>query len=147
MGAHMILKKNLWERVGGWDEALGGGAVFPGAEDFDFSYRAQRLGAVVMALPELTLVHRTGRPKSFYFEKHLFDYGLGEAAFCIKHARCGDRWALKRLLRVLVLYSARAVWRSLRRRPDATGFLRGLLAGLARAPRVAIDSERRVYTP
>jgi GT2 family glycosyltransferase len=147
MGAHMILTKNLWERVGGWDEALGGGAVFPGAEDFDFSYRAQRLGALVMALPELVLIHRTGRPKAFYFEKHLFDYGLGEAAFCLKHVRCGDLWALKRLVRVLALYSGRAVWRSLRRRPDATGFLRGLVVGLVRAPRLGLDREKRAYTP
>ena len=145
MGAHMILRKDLWERVGGWDEALGGGGLFPGAEDFDFAYRAQRLGARVDAIPTLTLIHRTGRPKSFFYEKHLFDYGLGEAAFCVKHVRCGDLWAMGRLTKLLAHETARGVWRGLRARPDAWGFLRGMLTGLARAPKVSVDRTRRVY--
>lgn len=54
---HMVVTRSLFDRLGGFDEQLHTG------EDYDFSLRAQRAGAVLENNPRLAVIHN-GYPKT-----------------------------------------------------------------------------------
>lgn len=56
-GGHLILHRNLFAKVGGFDPSLETG------EDYEFCIRAKRMGAKIENDPELRVVH-AGYPKS-----------------------------------------------------------------------------------
>ena len=148
MGANMAFRRTVWDRVGVYDTTLGVGGAFPGGEDFDFSYRAQRLGITVVAEPTVVLIHRAFRTKDRWQEVQR-GYGTGDAAFFAKHARCGDGWATRALLARLAHSSSRAAAKALlRRRPNNDlaylgGFWKGLIGSFA----IPVDRKTRFYGP
>lgn len=79
--AHAVMScyhRSVWERVGGYDEAL------LTNEDFDFDYRATKAGAAVMALPspEFLLM---ARPTLRGLMAQRWRYGWWKAAVIKKH--------------------------------------------------------------
>lgn len=148
MGANMAFRRTAWERVGVYDTALGVGGVFPGGEDFDFSYRAQRLGLTTVAEPSVVLVHRAFRTKDRW-RGVMRSYGAGDAAFYAKHARCGDAWAARALLARIAHSGARATAKALLRRSPNNDlcYLQGLVAGLWRSLGTPVDRRARFYRP
>ena len=148
MGANMAFRRSAWQRVGIYDAALGSGAIFPGGEDFDFSYRAQRLGLIVAAEPSVVLVHRAFRIKD-HWQGVMRSYGAGDAAFYAKHARCGDGWAAAALLSRLAQAGVRAAAKALlcRRTNNDLPYLQGFLTGLGRSFRIPVDRQTRFYRP
>jgi GT2 family glycosyltransferase len=56
-GGHMILRHELFDRIGGFDEALATG------EDYDFCMRAKAAGAGILNNPRLHVIHN-GYPKT-----------------------------------------------------------------------------------
>ena len=148
MGANMAFRRSAWERVGIYDTALGAGGVFPGGEDFDFSYRAQRLGLMTVAEPSVVLVHRAFRTEDRW-RAVMRSYGTGDAAFYAKHARCGDGWAARVLFARIVRTGLRAATKALlRRRPNNDlCYLQGLVAGLWRSLGTPVDRRTCFYRP
>ena len=148
MGANMAFRRSAWDRVGVYDTALGVGGIFPGGEDFDFSYRAQRLGLTTVAEPSVVLVHRAFRTEDRWHAV-LRSYGAGDAAFYAKHARCGDGWAARVLLARIARAGLRAAAKALlRRRPNNDlCYLQGLVAGLWRSLGTPVDRQTRFYRP
>ena len=57
IGACMAFRRELWERLGGFDEMLGAGQRFPAAEDGDFTLRALRGGFQVCETPRVEVIH------------------------------------------------------------------------------------------
>lgn len=145
MGANMAFRRSAFNRIGGYDEALGPGAPLACSEDHDFSYRAQVAGMRVVAEPSLTLVHRAHR-SSRQWKRVTFLYGFGDAAFYGKHARCGDSWAMGQVARRLVGEPARAFINPVfRGRPVKDAYLQGFFTGFWKSCGVPVDRHTRLY--
>jgi GT2 family glycosyltransferase len=61
VGANMAFRRSVFERVGGFDEALGAGTVTLGAEDLDFFHRVLREGLTLCYEPAARVKHRHRR--------------------------------------------------------------------------------------
>ena len=148
MGANMALRRSVLARLPAgplFDPAMGPGAPFPAGEEGDFVYRLRRGGATAALRPSLALWHRAWRSKDRW-PSILYGYGLGEAAFFAKHARCGDGKAVGQLLMRLTYTAARAgVKTMLRRQNDDRSFLRGFSHGLTLSLRFDVDRQTRLY--
>ncbi|HZO92036.1 MAG TPA: glycosyltransferase family A protein [Chthonomonadaceae bacterium] len=147
MGANMAMRREVGTRVGGFDALLGPGAPFCAAEEGDFVYRAQLGGARVFLEPSVTLVHRAWRTLEAW-GCILYGYGIGDAAFALKHVRCGDG-RMARLLAGRPAYMlARLCYRILRRRfHEEEHYLRGYAQGIRRSLRYRVDRRTRLYQP
>ncbi len=149
MGANMALRCSVLSRLPAgplFDPLLGPGAPFPAAEEGDFVYRLRRAGARAALRPSLKVWHRAFRLPA-HWQNVLYGYGVGDAAFHLKHARCGDRWAWGAIGRTLARFGTRAAGKALlRRRPNSDwSSLRGYWHGLQVSRARAVDPQTRLY--
>src|SRR6266542_2300362 len=93
MGANFAARRRLFERIGGFDEMLGGGGPLKSSQDYDFQYRAYLHGAVVILSPDVKVDHYGLRTRE-QWPATLHAYGFGDGAFYGKHVRCGDVFAM-----------------------------------------------------
>ncbi len=88
MSAALFVRRDVFERIGGFDEALGVGAKWPSGEESDFALRALGAGIAGAYAPELTVFH----PEPFAVRDageqaaRAFAYGRGWGALFAKHA-------------------------------------------------------------
>jgi GT2 family glycosyltransferase len=147
MGANMAVRRSLWESLGGFDEGLGSGSAYGGADDLDFAYRAARLGWRIIRAVEPTVTHHGFRPQVEASGLYR-DYAAGTAAMYAKHIRCGDFYAANLLAGGIALMLWRAIFGLLTgRRPLGLHSLYGQLIGAASSLRRPVDRARRVYRP
>ncbi|MBI4493140.1 MAG: glycosyltransferase family 2 protein [Chloroflexi bacterium] len=144
MGANFALRRRLFDRLGGFDEVLGGGGPLRSSQDFDFQYRAYLAGATVLLRPEVRVDHYGLRSRE-QWPATLRAYGVGDGAFYFKHVRCGDLFALGLLARRLGYLAVREALNGLRRKPSLAAYLRAYLEGMGASLRYRIDRRRRVY--
>jgi GT2 family glycosyltransferase len=112
--ANFVCRRDVLLAVGGFDDRLGPGSAFPGAEDMDLGYRLLKAGYRVASTPGFQVAHEQWRaprdlPRLYY------GYNLGGAAFCAKHIRAGDLRPF-RFLAEQVAGDVRMVASALRRR-------------------------------
>jgi GT2 family glycosyltransferase len=147
MGANFALRRELLARIGGFDEILGGGGPLRSSQDFDLQYRAYLAGAVVLLRPEVSVDHY-GLRTAAEWPATLRAYGIGDAAFYLKHVRCGDPLATGLLARRIARIGARQLRHLVdRRRPSQAAYLRAYLEGARASLRYAIDRKTRLYRP
>ena len=147
MGANFALRRTLLDRLGGFDEILGGGGPLRSSQDFDLQYRAYLAGAVLLLRPEVSVDHYGVRTRSEW-PKTLRAYGVGDASFYLKHVRCGDFQAAVLLIHRLVRVVARQVRHVLDpRRPSQMAYLRAYIEGARESFRYPVDRDRRMYRP
>jgi GT2 family glycosyltransferase len=148
MGANFAARRRLFDSVGGFDEALGGGGPLRSSQDFDLAYRAYRAGSVILLRPEVTLVH-DGRRELDDWPGLLRNYGIGDGAFYSKHVRCGDMYALFLLVRRISSIGARVTIKRtlLRQRPPSAEYLTGIFAGIREGLKFSINRSQRCYAP
>jgi glycosyltransferase involved in cell wall biosynthesis len=147
MGANMAFRRSLYDRLFGYDDILGPGAPLACSEDFDFLYRAQRLDAKCVAEPSLVLVHRAHRTREFW-ERVMYAYGVGDAGFYLKHARCGDVWAGGVFgMRILKSLARGVLGKPFGRGQGQASYLRGLWSGALMSYHYGIDRAHRMYRP
>jgi GT2 family glycosyltransferase len=147
MGANYALRRSLFERIGGFDEILGGGGPLRSSQDFDFQFRAYRAGAAVLLRPEVMVDHYGLRTPE-QWPTTLRAYCIGNAAFYVKHIRCGDAVAAVRLGRSILKLVARQVQHLVdRKRPSQAEHLRAYLDGALESLRYPVDRSRRLYLP
>ena len=145
MGANMAIRRTVFEQVGGFDEALGGGGPLRSAQDFDFAFRAYRLGIAILMAPAVRVDHYGTRTRE-QWPQTLRNYGIGDGAFYAKHIRCGDVLALWLFLKVLVRAHARRIRRLLKEgrwRDDPYAF--HLFRGVREASKFTIDRKCRLF--
>ena len=87
-GAHMIVRREAFLALGGFDPRLGPGAELLGAEDVDLAYRLLKSGRRAVSTPAIWVLHRPRERSPRFF----FGRNYGFAAFCAKHLRQGDRY-------------------------------------------------------
>jgi peptidoglycan/LPS O-acetylase OafA/YrhL/glycosyltransferase involved in cell wall biosynthesis len=146
MGANYAVRRSLFARIGGFDEALGGGGPLKSSQDFDFQYRAYLAGATVALRPEVKVDHYGLRTREQWPATERA-YGFGDGAFYFKHVRCGDWFALRLLLKRLTRMAVREalIALGLRRRPSQALYLRYCLVGIGQSLKYPVDRNRRLY--
>jgi GT2 family glycosyltransferase len=135
IGACLAYRREVWELLGGFDEALGAGGEMRSAEEVDFTVRALARGRVVMETPRFHVVHhgyRAWENQDELLGGHLFGIGVtaakqlrrGSPAYLYVMARLGWRWA----------FGAPVVdfGRPPARLPRLRAFLQGIRTGLRR---------------
>ncbi|MES3035091.1 MAG: glycosyltransferase family A protein [Gemmatimonadota bacterium] len=145
MGANMAIRRSLLDRVGGFDEALGGGGPLRSSQDFDFAYRTWRFGGVILLAPGVKVDHYGTRTADQWPET-LRNYGIGDGAFYGKHIRCGDvkaTWLFARAVARSRAYEVKQLLTQGRWAPDAYG--RHLLVGFRAGRPFGIDRRFRLY--
>lgn len=90
ISANMAVKRDLFEKIGGFDEMLGPGAALPGNVDYDYSYRALRKGFRIFESSSVKVFHfaikKWGKEAIDKFRQ----YEISRLAVYLKYARCGD---------------------------------------------------------
>lgn len=76
-----------------FDERLGAGCQFPGADDEEFSYRVRKAGFPVVYEPSIIVTHYTERVSDW--RRVNFKYGIGNGAAMAKHFLQGDMYIMK----------------------------------------------------
>lgn len=94
---NMALYRSALHAIGGFDERLGPGTVFPAAEDNDFAFRLLRAGYRILYVPQAVVYHRAWRSKNAYLPLR-WGYGVARGGFYAKHLNLQDRHMLWRLI-------------------------------------------------
>jgi len=97
LGANMAIRREVFERVGDFDENIGPGTPIGIGEDIDFVYRTLAMGYTIRDTNTVKVQHYGWR--DFQEAMRLIRvYRQGSGAFFIKHLRCGDFRALLALI-------------------------------------------------
>jgi glycosyltransferase involved in cell wall biosynthesis len=114
MGANMAMRKSFFYKVGVFDALLGAGAPLPGSDEHDWLYRAHLAGGVIRLDAKNPIDHRAARTFDQWLRvNYLVAYG--DAAYAMKHLRCGDLGMLVKIGHRLLYMSARTCLRYLQR--------------------------------
>jgi glycosyltransferase involved in cell wall biosynthesis len=147
MGANFALRRAFFDRIGGFDEILGGGGPLRSSQDFDLQYRAYLARAVVLLRPEVTVDHYGLRNEAEWTRTERA-YGVGDASFYLKHIRCGDLFAASLLIRRVGRQVARELLHLIGLREHShAAYLFAYLEGLRESLGYPVDRERRLYRP
>lgn len=134
----MAFRRGVFERVGRFDERLGAGRFFAGAEEADIFYRGLKAGYSILYAPNVTVYHDHDRVTVEQACRLEYGYGKGCSAYLVKHAMGGDRYAMKMVYWLIHRLPSRWLARNApspdilaRRRAQVRGILIGLLASPA----------------
>jgi GT2 family glycosyltransferase len=144
-GANVAIPREVVLELGGYDERLGAGTRFGGAEDNDIGLRLLDAGCEVRHIPDAVMLHRAWRSREARLRLR-WAYALGKGAFYAKHAHLHDPYTLRRLRDDIGSRSRRLLRAGIRRPRSLAGeavTIVGLLSGflswtvLERVPRAA----------
>jgi GT2 family glycosyltransferase len=130
---NMAMHREVLSAIGPFDERLGPGTPFPGAEDNDFGFRVLERGYSIEYAPSAALEHRAWRPGSDYV-KLRWAYGRAQGAFYAKHRNTSERYIARRFTADLRHRLRRLMQRKTPEFRLATGdiaYVLGLLTGAA----------------
>jgi GT2 family glycosyltransferase len=150
-GASMGIRREVWERLGGFDEALGVGGPLRSWEDRDFGYRILLAGGRIAYVPEAVLYHRQWRDWQAVWHAYR-DYGFGVGAAAGKYLRSGDPGGLVLLFEWITSQGLRQVLSGLLKWQSWQKTIIGLQQlvfpwyGLAMGLRYSIDRKHGVYS-
>lgn len=131
-GNNFAARREVLEAVGPFDERLGPGSRWAGADDNDYGYRLLAAGHVIRYEPRAELVHHAWR-RGRAIVRLRWNYGRGQGGFYAKHLPGARRVMLRRLARDLRIDLAGMVRFAVRRDPWAVTFAAhavGLVSGV-----------------
>ena len=88
-GANMSCRVDALAAIGGFDDALGAGALFPSAEDSDIARRLLRAGWLGAFVPDSLVTHHQWRDRRAAL-RVMYRYGVGAGAVAVKARRDGE---------------------------------------------------------
>jgi hypothetical protein len=144
MGANFAARRSLFDRIGLFDEILGGGGPLKSSQDFDLQYRAYVGGAIALLRPEVTVDHY-GTRTAAEWPATMRAYGIGDGAFYSKHIRCGDLFVLGLLVQKLARMTVSVALHSIRNKPSHRDYLVSCINGIRMSRRFRVDRARRLY--
>ncbi len=132
-GGNFAVRREVWSRLGGFDERLGAGSAGLAAEDMDFIYRMLCAGEKILYDPSAIVYHERQDLRRRTATRWSYGYGIGAA--CGKWLRLSDPYAA-RVLAGWMVWRTRGLLTAVRRREaqainEHGLMLRGTLAGLA----------------
>jgi glycosyltransferase involved in cell wall biosynthesis len=145
MGANFAARRRLFDRIGPFDEVLGGGGALKSSQDFDLAYRAYRGGCITLLRPEVIIRHDGHRAPEDW-PGLLRNYGIGDGAFYMKHVRCCDPLALRLMtVRFGVGWAKTCARLLIKRGSGNSPYLRGMAIGMRDSFRFRVDRAERLY--
>jgi hypothetical protein len=90
IGANMAIRRNIFERVGPFDEWLGPGTAFRAGEDIDYRLRMEALDIPMLATPRAKVLHNGYRYGAKAIYRHRMYYVTGDGALVAKLTLLGD---------------------------------------------------------
>jgi GT2 family glycosyltransferase len=148
IGASMALRRTAWHALGGFDEMLGSGSVFPGGDEGDFAMRALGSGWCVLETPRFWIQHHGYRTR-VEGEETVSRYARGTGAMMAKHLRCRTPGA-RTLLAAMAWRWSRGVVHQAATVGDGRHRLRRLRAfasGFAAGARAPLDRSMVLFVP
>jgi GT2 family glycosyltransferase len=146
LGANMIARRSLFERLGTFDPLLGPGSPFRAGEEYDLAIRALAAGYKVVNAAEIAVLHlgiRAGDEAS----KLMRGYGRAVGATLAKHARLGTPEGKALLFSWFAHFTGKGLLNAVRgKRPTGLGLVSGMLAGAYSSLSHPIDRARGIYT-
>jgi glycosyltransferase involved in cell wall biosynthesis len=139
-GANMSYRRDLFERVGGFDQALDVGTPARGGGDLEMFFRVLKEGHALVYEPSAVVRHHHRRTLA-ELRDQIRDHGIGFSAYVVRSALAypDERWAFGRLacwwfakLAFRAVFPKDSPRRALR--ALALAELRGCLTGLGRYP-------------
>jgi GT2 family glycosyltransferase len=120
-GCNMVVRRDVVQRLGSFDEALDTGPPLPGGGDLDIFYRIVRAGFPLVYEPSMLAFHRHRR-EYHALRRQYWTWGTGFMAFVAKTYRAEppQRPKLRRLIQWWLEYQARELARSITRRNHLT---------------------------
>lgn len=94
LGANLAARRGVLEAIGGFDEEIGPGTVFPAGEDVDFLNRASCAGFCGAYDPRPIVYHHHRRKSVEQVAMLTRDYNIGRGAFFMKGVLDPERRAL-----------------------------------------------------
>jgi glycosyltransferase involved in cell wall biosynthesis len=144
MGANFAARRTLFDRIGYFDEVLGGGGPLKSSQDFDLQYRAFLGGATILLSPTVVVDHYGVRnPKQWPATERA--YGFGDGAFYFKHVRCGDLLALRLMLERFGRVAAGELLRWIRPKTSQALYLKSAFEGARASLQYEVDRHARLY--
>jgi glycosyltransferase involved in cell wall biosynthesis len=145
ISANMAVRRDAFDRVGYFDEALGVGGRFGSGGETDFTIRAIAAGETVSHVDGFAVVH-LGLRDSVAASALMRRYGVGLGAVFVKHLRLRSHPGASMLPVWVVRHGSLAVRRFVAgQRPTSFGFVLGIVQGGARAARAPLDRARSIY--
>ncbi len=145
IGANMAVRREAFERAGGFDEMLGPGSYFPSCEEGDLAYRVLRDGWALWHLPEARVVHYGLRDWASGSALTRRTY-IGVAAAYMKHARRRDIVGAFLVLQSFGMSLAHVLGSvAHRRRPIGLGRLLAHFTGVRRSFELNVDPRSLMY--
>jgi glycosyltransferase involved in cell wall biosynthesis len=108
LGCNMVIHRDVFARVGPFDERFGSGAPFKASEETEYFYRAYLSKVPVIYVPDMVVYHFHGRKTFDVARTHYWNYSVGTGALYAKHlfARGGLQkhlyWDLRKALREVI---------------------------------------------
>lgn len=146
---NMAMFRSALETAGGFDERLGPGTPFPGAEDADLGFRLLEAGFTIRYVPEALVYHRAWRAEAEYLPLR-WAYGVAQGAFYAKHLRRNDLHMVRRFVMDALRRARRFPGRLVREPRRALAdpiFLAGNVVGALRWWRQATSPEPTSSAP
>lgn len=78
-GGNLLVRRELFERLGGFDARFGPGAQYRAAEDVEFLERILRSGATIVYTPEAVVYHERKRRSERLRRRIPYGFGMGAA--------------------------------------------------------------------
>ena len=89
-GCNMAFRRELFDRIGGFDPDFGIGSPVNSGDDTEFLYRGQQAGAKIRYEPKALVRHHHGRKTWSEMRRTLVRYHQANGAILAKHAGRGD---------------------------------------------------------
>lgn len=107
-GGHFGASRELFANLGPapFDESLGPGAQFPGADDEDFGYRVLKAGFPIVYEPSIVATHHPGNQSWRHMR---YTHAVGYGAFIAKHTLQGDIAIFWRLGYAFIVHLVKSV--------------------------------------
>ena len=108
LGCNMVIHRDVFARVGPFDERFGSGAPFKASDETDFFYRAYLSNVPVIYVPDMVVYHFHGRKTLDVARAHYWNYSMGTGALYAKHLFAGGGlhkhiyWDLRKAVREIV---------------------------------------------
>ena len=145
IGGCMALRREVWQKLGGFDALLGVGARFHAAEEVDLTLRSLRAGYSVFETDEAEVLHTGIRPNA---SKNAIarKYAFGIAAVYAKHLRCGRLSVLIPLVALAARWAFGKPAVSYGRPPSHWSRLAGFVQGFFAACLPPLNRDRAIFT-
>lgn len=148
LGAGMALRRSAILSLGGCDETLGPGGLFPSADDIDIAIRALLNGWEVCDTADVAILHH-GYRSFLDGREHVRRDWVALGATCSKSLRAG---VLLGAVPTLWRFTASALWPPVRRiatfkKPIGLTRITAFIQGFARGVQTPVDRRRLVFAP